>query len=117
MEFETAFDLLSNEYRRAVVALLDEEGSVPRDKLTARLLARGVGVSAEDDRTNRRQLRIALHHNHLPRLADAGVVTDDGEAITPTEELADLAAWLDESSHVAPTATTDLDDQLLAFYA
>ncbi|UPW00447.1 hypothetical protein M0R88_18330 [Halorussus gelatinilyticus] len=114
MDFETAFDLLSNEYRRAIVALLDEEGSVPRERLPRRLLARGVGP--DDDRT-RRRLRIALHHNHLPRLADAGVLTYDDEAVTATAKVAAVASWLDGSNHTPTTARSDLDEQLTAFYA
>ena len=57
MDFETAFDLLGNEYRRAIVALLDEEGSVPRERLPSRLRSRDL---LGDDPT-RRRLRTALN--------------------------------------------------------
>lgn len=114
MDFETAFDLLGDEYRRAIVALLDEEGSVPRERLPNRLLDRG---GPDEETLTRRRLRIALHHNHLPRLADAGVVTYDEEVVTATEELAAVAKWLDDPEFGQPTATDDLDDQLAAFYA
>ncbi|WP_128475906.1 DUF7344 domain-containing protein [Halorussus pelagicus] len=115
MESETAFDLLSNEYRRAIVALLDERGSVPREQLPSLLLPRD--GSDEDDETDRRQLRIALHHNHLPRLVDAGVVADDGETVIATEKLAFVASLLDESEWGFPSVQTDLNEQIMAFYA
>lgn len=38
-------------------------------------------------RTNSRRIRIALHHNHLPKLADAGVITYDDETVTATDAL------------------------------
>lgn len=75
MDFDTAFDLLSNDCRRTIVAVLAETDAATRDQLTTRLLARGVGPDGTDRQRNRRRLRIALHHNHLPRLAEAGVYT------------------------------------------
>jgi len=114
MDFETAFDLLGDEYRRAIVALLDEEGSVPRRRLPSRLRARDL---LDGDDPTRRRLRTALHHDHLPRLADAGVVTYDDEVVTATEKLAEVAEWLDDPEFGAPTATNDLGDRLTAFYA
>ncbi len=114
MDSETAFDLLGNEYRRAIVALLHEEGSVPRERLPSRLLDHGV---PDEDARTRRRLRIALDQNHLPRLADAGVLRYDDETVTATEETAAVASWLDDPDVRAPTATTDLGDRLTAFYA
>ena len=114
MDFETAFDVLSNEHRRAVVEILDESGRLTRRELTTRLLARDVGPD-DPDRSSRRRLRIALHHNHLPHLADAGVVTYDDETVVPTTELDAVAEWLDRSGVTVPTDT--LDDRLTEFYA
>ncbi|MFC4448347.1 DUF7344 domain-containing protein [Halorussus aquaticus] len=117
MDFETAFDLLSNEYRRAIVDVLDETGPVSRQQLTTRLLARGVGPADASDRPTRRRLRIALHHNHLPRLADAGVLTYDDERVAPTSELDATVEWLEESGPDTPSTAIDLGDQLTEFYA
>ncbi|NHN59186.1 MULTISPECIES: hypothetical protein [Halorussus] len=114
MDFETAFDVLSNEHGRAVVETLAETGRLSRRELTARLLARGVGPD-DSDRSSRRRLRIALHHNHLPHLADAGVVTYDDETVAPTRELDAVAEWLDRSGATGPPDT--LDDRLAEFYA
>ncbi|WP_435174479.1 DUF7344 domain-containing protein [Halorussus sp. AFM4] len=114
MDFETAFDVLSNEHRRAVLEILAETGRLSRRELTSRLLARDVGPD-DPDRSSRRRLRIALHHNHLPHLADAGVVTYDDETVAPTPELDAVVGWLDGSG---PTDGPDsLDDRLAEFYA
>lgn len=84
MDIETTFDLLSSEVRRDIVAALHETRSIRRPDLTA-TLADGDGETA------RRRLRIALHHRHLPRLADAGVIEYDGETVTATSRLEQLA--------------------------
>lgn len=78
MTTDTTFDLLASPVRREVIAILDDEDAVARDRLTEELAA---------DEDARRRLRIALHHNHLPKLADAGLVTYDEETVTPTDRL------------------------------
>ncbi|WP_276278901.1 DUF7344 domain-containing protein [Halorussus caseinilyticus] len=117
MDFETAFDLLSNEHRRLVVAALDETGPVSRRQLTTELLARL--ETGDSDRTTRRQLRIALHHNHLPRLADAGVVKYDDGTVVPSPKLSTVRDWLEDANRDedAPETAASLGDHLTAFYA
>lgn len=59
---------------------------MPRQQLTAILAT----IRAEDEAADeqlRRRVRISLHHNHLPKLADAGVITYDEETVAATEEL------------------------------
>jgi hypothetical protein len=98
MDLETAFDLLSNDCRRAIVAVLAGTDGVTREELTARLLACGIGPDEGNPQRTRRRLRIALHHNHLPRLVDAGAVEYDGQTVVPTPELDALADHLDRSA-------------------
>lgn len=83
---ETTFDVLSSPVRREIITTLSESGSVARDQLTE-TLARADGA----DQDARRRIRIALHHNHLPRLADAGLVVYDDEAVTATNRLETVA--------------------------
>lgn len=95
MNIETTFDLLRSPVRRDVIAILHETNSIARDRLTARVAGPRDGDGSEDDR---RRTRVALHHNHLPRLADAGLITYDEETVTATNRLESVARefpWLD----------------------
>lgn len=75
------FDLLADEHRRHAIAHLATcEESIPISELAAAVAAR----TAERPRTaiSTREVQsvtIALHHNHLPRLAEADVVEYDRE--------------------------------------
>lgn len=88
MDIETTFDLLSSSVRRAIITVLRESNSITRERLTATL----AGSDADDDSVAaRRRIRIALHHNHLPKLAEAGLITYDDETVTATAELEQVA--------------------------
>lgn len=97
MTTDTTFDLLGSPVRRNLLAILRESDSIERDRLAATLAAAdtdgGFGVS-EITEESRRRIRIALHHNHLPRLADAGLLTYDEETVTPTNRLKAVASIL-----------------------
>ncbi|MFB6185096.1 MAG: ArsR family transcriptional regulator [Haloarculaceae archaeon] len=64
--------------RRAVVALDEHEPSATVDEL-CRWLRDGEGDDGGAD------VGVELHHVHLPKLVDAGVVTYDGDRVTLTE--------------------------------
>ncbi len=70
--------LLQNRLRRTVIEYLSvHDPPIP--------LAELVTVLAEDTTVttgNRRQLVIELHHNHLPRLSDCGIISYDVETST-----------------------------------
>lgn len=78
------FDAMANERRRQVVAVLAGESTATDlstlvDRVANRL------PSDRTDPTSRpalRQLRVSLHHQHLPKLAAAGLVEYDAEAET-----------------------------------
>ncbi|USZ68612.1 helix-turn-helix domain-containing protein [Halorussus salilacus] len=106
MDTETTFDILNDPVRRNVIAILHDSGPITRAQLAAELseamddaagpeTARGAGP---------RQLRISLHHNHLPRLADAGVVEYDGDGVAATSALDRLAGALAPSDIEASSA-------------
>lgn len=107
MDTETTFDILSSPVRRNVIAILHDSAPITRPELTAKLAdAMGdAGATARSPRkTSRRQLRISLHHNHLPRLADAGVIEYDGDSVSPTSALDRLAQSLAPSDVEASSA-------------
>ncbi|WP_418286026.1 DUF7344 domain-containing protein [Halorubrum sp. DTA46] len=70
------FDLLTHPYRRYVLYYLRTHSEVVAiDTLTAMLAneLEDPSATAANDTTER--IEIALHHMHLPKLADAGLIT------------------------------------------
>ena len=71
-------ELLASARRREVVAYLcaRPEEPVPLDELVEHLLAVG-------DAADRERVLVSLHHVHLPKLAEAAVITygDDRECV------------------------------------
>jgi hypothetical protein len=88
MDRETTSDLFRSSVRREIVAILHESGSIGHDRLTETLAM----SEADADEDARRQIRIALYHNHLPRLAEAELVVYDDETVTPTNRLQAVAS-------------------------
>lgn len=122
MDIETSFDPVTDDCRRAIVAVLRETSPISRERLTAHLVAREVGLhdrteSGQPDKTTRRRIRIALHHNHLPRLADVGVVEYDDELVAATPELDALVDHMEPPRQKPAQAPGGLSDHLSAFYA
>ena len=75
------FELLAHDRRRELLQLLPEvDTPVDLDDLARELVAREQGVPISEIEGERvRRCRIALYHHHLPKLADAGVVTFDAD--------------------------------------
>ena len=74
-----AYRLVSHAYRHALVECLDgRDGGIALADAAADVAARnldgGDGVPCHDDRLD---VYAALHHSHVPRLADAGIVAYD----------------------------------------
>lgn len=74
------FDLLRDDRRRTVLSVLDGRDS-PIDVST---LARAVADSRHDDPSDEaiEDVRVTLHHVHLPKLAAASLVDYDRDART-----------------------------------
>ncbi|WP_323191886.1 hypothetical protein [Halostella sp. PRR32] len=69
-EFDEVFDLLAHPHRRTVIDELESDVTVTVRELAERIAERRDSASLSS-------ARIALCHNHLPRLAEAGVVSYD----------------------------------------
>lgn len=121
MNGKTSFDLVTDDCRRAVVAVLHETSPISRDQL-ARLVARETGLyddteSRQSDVSTRCRIRIALHHNHLPQLSEMGIVEYDDELVAATPELDVLVDQMEPPRRKPAQAPGGLSDRLAAFYA
>lgn len=83
------FEALAHRHRRAILRhLADTNGTVPFDQLAEALLADANGVGSHD------VAQIQLHHRHLPKLQQAGLIDynapDDRVRYVGTELVEDL---------------------------
>lgn len=71
-----AFEALSAETRRHLLYYLAEEtdGEATPSELADRLCS----IDAGSGPTNRESIRVELHHRHLPKLAEAGLIEYEG---------------------------------------
>lgn len=107
---ETLFDLLQNRQRRYLLYSLDQspDSVVALDELVGRVLdweqAMNAGVE-EKTAELETQIRVSLHHNHLPRMAEAGLIEYDSRSETVRKRdtpsaSAVLEAHRDEAPHL-----------------
>jgi hypothetical protein len=88
---DTLFSVLSHHRRRRLLLILsDATGEVPVDDLVDDLASRegtASGRSAPADRLER--IRLSLEHQHLPKLAHAGLVEwdRDDDVVAATDEV------------------------------
>jgi hypothetical protein len=91
-------DTLANAQRRRIVRrLFEREAPVRFERLVDDLAAAGSAQEGDDVEAEREAARIALHHSHLPKLVDDGVVTFDREesVVEPGPQLRVVATCLD----------------------
>ena len=95
------FDLLSSRRRRYALYHLDAASVdvFDLDELVDAVVewerATDSGDDDGDDAAHRRRVAVSLHHEHLPKLADAGVVDYDARSRTVRfRDADDLAAYL-----------------------
>lgn len=72
-DLDDVFDALAHRYRRAVIEAMEWGEPATLEDLVALITDRHEDAAAGD-------VRVALVHNHLPRLAEADVITYDTEA-------------------------------------
>lgn len=76
--------LMAERRRLALEILAGDSGSVDLEELAAGVATREEGPDADEETIER--VAVALHHNHLPKMADLGVLAYDRDAhrIEPT---------------------------------
>ena len=83
-EWDAVIANLTNTRRRIIFSVLaDEDGPLSRDELAQEVAARDPNSDTQSDEE---KLLLLLHHIHLPKLADAGLVEYDADAGTVTYE-------------------------------
>lgn len=91
--------LLTDSHDRTILAILDDSGrELPLTELAERLVAHGEAVfeSADYERELERVL-ISLHHNHMPKLEESGMVEyDTDEKVVRSEDYSAVdPEWLE----------------------
>lgn len=90
-ELNRIFEALSDSTRRSMLAVLEERGE-ESDRLSAEEVARAVieRDHADDpepgDAPDIDRFLMSLHHQHLPKLAEADIITYDSDELTLTYE-------------------------------
>lgn len=75
-ELSDMFELLTHPHRRYVLYYLTTESNTATiDTLVSAIATWDGGQTGPDRNTDRDALEAALHHKHLPKLADAGMIT------------------------------------------
>ncbi|WP_224269259.1 DUF7344 domain-containing protein [Haloprofundus salinisoli] len=102
-KLNTIFELLENPRRRYVLySLRRNAASMELDSLAERvaeLEASDASARADDDHV--RTVRVALHHVHLAKLADAGVVSHEpGRETVELAETEGFDRFLDQAVRV-----------------
>lgn len=107
-QVDALFDVLASDQRRTVLTVLAASG----EELAVETLAEAVtgddapGPDAEFPPAGSTRMDIELHHRHLPKLADCGLVSWDREAGTVVFENHPLFAleWVDPVAARRPVA-------------
>jgi hypothetical protein len=109
---DQAFDLLGDgTRRRALAALQETDGAMSLDRLAEATACRAEGVTPGEVSADRWERTAAsLHHCHLPKLADAGIVEYDlaENQVEPTGEITELEPYFE----LIETEETDGSDGL-----
>ena len=105
---ETLFDLLQNRQRRYLLYTLDRstDSTLALAELTERVLdweRRLNGEAEASTAESKLRLRISLHHNHLPKLAEVGLVEYDARSeMVRKEDNIPVAALLEAHQNEVP---------------
>jgi len=83
-----AYDVLADERRRAALsALAERDGPFGLTELARAVVDRTEDETAAPSPDSLDRMRISLHHKHLPKIADAGLIAYDidRKAVYPTD--------------------------------
>nr|WP_293030462.1 hypothetical protein [Natronococcus sp.] len=96
--FDTVLDLCRDQHRRIILAVLTEEprSLTVNDLLEAILKYNHQSSVTEVSEEVLTDIRVSLHHTHIPKLESAGVIDYDSERqlVEPTEQLDQLQPHL-----------------------
>ncbi|RBI60746.1 hypothetical protein DMJ13_17485 [halophilic archaeon] len=111
--FDSVLGLCQHQHRRIVLALLTEEQrSLTLNDLTKTILKynhqTAITEASEDVIT---EIRLSLHHVHLPKLASAGLINYNPERhlVEPTEQLDQVQPTLSPILEADPTLEAPLE--------
>lgn len=95
IETDRINSLLASSRRRCVLSMLADGDEVTVEKLARTIAARERNGTFDDDRRDR--VVVSLVHNHLPRLADHGVVDYDRQdgTVSAGRSFAELEPFLE----------------------
>lgn len=103
---DVAFDLLSNARRRFVLRRLQESSEpIELGDLAADLAAKENGIPPEElSPQQRKRTYVSLYQTHVPKLADAGVITYDPDAgtVAGTNSVEELSGYFQSSRDPPP---------------
>jgi len=117
---DTVFDLLSNAHRRYLLYyLLTIKGDVVEFEAAVNAVCKYEAAGTDsDDYATFETIRMELHHSHLPKLAEAGVIDYDRRQGTiratptpPLEEWVEYAEWKELD---CATSTTNPSSRILS---
>ena len=108
---DMAFTLLSNPRRRFVISYLSHHGSPVGIHELAEQIAAWEGETTVEEltREDRKKAYISLYQTHIPKLADAGIVTydEDERLVALTGDAGEVTRYM---------ADRDDDDEWLRYY-
>lgn len=102
LSLDTILDLLAHHHRRAMLhaLMVKSENTIEEQEMIARL--EGVEQKRTGEKPSSDHLAVSLHHTHLPKLSQAGVVTyDENEERYQYHPDEKIEKWLEliESEH------------------
>lgn len=98
------YEVLRNDRRRAVIRTLGAEGSMGIGDLSRRLAGREMGVPPEVVGSEKRKnLYIALHQSHLPKMDGAGLLRYDEQSgvVSPCDGVRAVVRAMEDLEAVA----------------
>ena len=98
---DETFHLLSNSRRRAILLILMDSGSMTKRELSERVAERENNTDRSNlSSSDKQSVRVSLHQNHVPRLADADVINVNHNAISLGPNATELRKHLQHDSLV-----------------
>ena len=104
LEKDLAFEILSSSRRRAILYLLRSTDEAIAVTALAETVASWENDTHVDDISpaERKRVYVSMHQTHIPKLADAGLVTHVEESVAATDRIQAIDAYLLSESSQLP---------------